>query len=162
MPDFTPAFKESKGAPIQYDGRTLHSSLQLQVSAGDRLDIFLERFVARPIQGLAISSVNKGHKLSIASSKHHSFVLWTDTAPSHIELTAPVNVRKPVQLIIYNVWRDEKYGTTMYALNAAAMIVEQPRADEWTIACSDGWGVEPDFGDLVVRLVHVPRKVQRN
>ena len=159
MPDFTSAFIESKGAPIQYDGRTLHSSLKLQVSAGDRLDVFLEHFVARPIQGLAISSVNRRHKLSIASSKHHSFVLWTDTAPGQIELTAPVNARKPVQLIIYNVWRDEKYGTTMYGLNAAAMVVQQPRADEWTLACSDGWGVEPDFSDLVVRLIHVRRKV---
>ena len=69
------------------------------------------------------------------------------------------NARKPVQLIIYNVWRDEKYGTTMYGLNAAAMVVQQPRADEWTLACSDGWGVEPDFSDLVVRLVHERRSV---
>jgi hypothetical protein len=154
MPDFTPAFVESKGAPIRYDGRTLHSSLKLQLSACDRLHVFFEHFVVRPIQGLIISSANRRHQLTVESSKHHSFVLWTDTAPTHIELTAPANARKPVRLILYNVWRDEKYGTTMHGLNAAAMVVQQPRADEWTLACSDGWGEEADFSDLVVRLVH--------
>jgi len=88
------------------------------------------------------------------------FVVWTDTAPRHIEFTAPVNARKPVELVLYNVWPDEKYGTMMYGLNAAATVVEQPRANEWILACSDGWGEEPDFRDLVVRLVHEHREAR--
>jgi hypothetical protein len=55
------------------------------------------------------------------------FVVWTDTAPRHIEFTAPVNAREPVELVLYNVWRDEKYGTMMYGLNAAGTVIEQPR-----------------------------------
>lgn len=154
MPDFTPAFIESKGAPIQYGGRTLHSSFKLQVSAGDRVHVFFEHFAARPIQGLTIQAANRAHKLTIAPDKHYFFVLWTDTAPRHVEVAAPAKARKPVELVLYNVWRDEKYGTMMYGVNAASMVIEQLRANEWTLACSDGWGEEPDFGDLVVRLVH--------
>jgi hypothetical protein len=97
--------------------------------------------------------MNRSHKLSIESGKHDIFVLWADTAPRHVEVVAPARARKPVELVVYNVWRDEKYGTMMYAVNAAAMMIEQPHANEWTLACSDGWGLEPDFGDLVVRLV---------
>jgi hypothetical protein len=159
MPDFTRAFVESNGAPIQHDGLTLHSSLRLQVSAGDLVHIFFEHFVARPVQGLVIQAANRAHKLTIARSRHNMFVLWTDIAPRHVEVAAPAKARKPVELIVSNVWRDEKYGTMMYGLNAAAMVIEQPRADEWTLACSDGWGVEPDFSDLVVRLLHEHRKV---
>ena len=159
MPDFTRAFVESNGAPIQYDGRTLHSSLRLPVSAGDRVHIFFEHFVARPVQGLVIQAANRAHKLAIAPTSHNMFVLWTDTAPRHVEVAAPAKARKPVELVLNNVWRDEKYGTMMYGVNAAAMVIEQPRADEWTLACSDGWNVEPDFTDLVLRLVHERRKV---
>ena len=156
MPDFTKAFLESNGAPIQYDGRTLHSALRLPASPGDRLHVFFEHFVARPIQGLVVSAANRAHKLTIATTKHYSFVLWTDTGPRSVEVAAPANARKPVELVLSNVWRDEKYGTMMYGVNAASMVIEQLRANEWTLACSDGWGAdeEPDFNDLVVRIVH--------
>src|SRR5438270_12684047 len=104
MPDFTRAFVESNGAPIRYDGRTLHSSLRLQLSAGDRVHIFLEHFVARPVQGLVIQAANRAHKLTIAPSSHNMFVLWTDTSPRHVEVAAPAKARTPVALIVKNVW----------------------------------------------------------
>jgi hypothetical protein len=41
----------------------------------------------------------------------------------------------------------------MYGLNAAAMRVTQEAPGKWLLECSDGWGTDADFGDLVVRVV---------
>jgi hypothetical protein len=54
--------------------------------------------------------------------------------------------------VFVNQWRDEKFGSTMYRLNNAAMeILPQEDGVSVVMRCSDGWG-EPDFDDLVIQL----------
>lgn len=56
------------------------------------------------------------------------------------------------RVVITNQWRDEKYGSTMYKLNNAAMEVLDQTDGSLLLRCSDGWG-DADFNDLVVQVV---------
>ena len=141
-------FDEAKGAPIDYSGRSLHKSLKLPVSTGDSLELRFLRSSDRPVQGVGLKCENC--RVKIAGIVAASAALWRETASDHVAIDI-VNARNAAQLILFNQWRDEKHGSTMYHLNNAAMeIVEQPDA-ALLLRCSDGWG-EPDFQDLVVEL----------
>ncbi len=155
MPDFTPLFLASAGAPIEVDGQRLHSSLRLEPAPKGRIHVFFERSVQRPVQGLSISAASDKHQLTVAGTSARHFVLWRDTAPTHVEIELPA-ARLPVPLVIHNVWRDEKYGTTMYGVNAAAMRITEEAQGKWLLECSDGWGNDANFADLVVRIVVEP------
>ena len=150
MPDFVPLFRANGGRPIEFDGQLLHWTLQLELPPATRLHIDFVSSVSRPVQGLSVSAAREKHRLTAAGVSARHLVLWRDTAPPHVEVILPP-ARRPVPVLLHNVWRDEKYGTTMYRLNAAAMRVTQ-EPQRWLLECSDGWGTEPDFHDLVCRL----------
>jgi hypothetical protein len=152
MPDFRLLWRETPGGGlIEYEGRQLRLSYWLSVSKGDRLQLIFERHVARPVQGLALQLHDRVGELQIGSTRGKHMVLWTDTAPRHVECSVN-KVKRGGQLSLMNVWRDEKYGTTMMGLNCAAMDVQVQPDGSALLCCSDGWGMEPDFSDLVVRL----------
>jgi hypothetical protein len=155
MPDFMPLFVASRGKPIDFEGQLLHSALHLALAPSSRIHILFESSATRPVQGLSISAERPKHRLGIAGMSARHFVLWRDTAPRHVEVELP-RARQPVLIAIHNVWRDEKYGTTMYGTNAAAMRVTEERVGKWLLECSDGWGTDAHFGDLVVRVVLEP------
>ena len=155
MPDFMPLFAASHGKPIEFGGQVLHLALNLAPDAMSRLHILFESSVSRPVQGLRISARKPKHKLRVQDTTARHLVLWRDTAPKHTEIELP-STRQPVPIVIYNVWRDEKYGTTLYGLNAAAMRVTEEGLGKWLLECSDGWGTDANFSDLVARVVIEP------
>ena len=152
MPDFRLLWSETPGGGlIEYQGRQLRLSYWLSVSKGDRLHLIFERQTARPVQGLALQLHDRRGELQIGGTRSRHMVLWTDTAPRHVECSVN-KVKRGGQLSLMNVWRDEKYGTTMMGLNCAAMDVQVQADGSALLCCSDGWGMDPDFSDLVVRL----------
>jgi hypothetical protein len=153
MPDFRLLWSDMPGGGvIEYEGRQLRLSYWLSVLKGDRLHILFERQTARPVQGLALQLHDRRGELEIASKRSKHMVLWTDTAPRHVECSIN-KVKRGGQLSLMNVWRDEKYGTTMMGLNCAAMDVQLQPDGSVLLCCSDGWGMDPDFSDLVVRVI---------
>lgn len=148
--DFVAEFVKSNGQPISYGGRTLRQSWGVPVTLGDTVLIRFERFVAKPVQGIGIAGLGKGTRLMLAAEEGKDFVLWTDTAPR--EVVVAIRKATPGSVVrIWNVWRDVKYGTTLYGLNAAAIDVHENADGSVLLQCSDGWG-GPDFNDLVVRV----------
>ncbi|HEY4216447.1 MAG TPA: hypothetical protein VGM67_04885 [Gemmatimonadaceae bacterium] len=152
MPDFDLLFRGAPAGVIEYQGRWLRRAFDVSVSSGDRLDVFFERFTSRPVQGLGISLDDPRGALAIAGTTARSFALWTDSAPPHVACSI-LRVKAGGRLTVINQWRDEKYGTTLYAINAAAIDVRSQSDASAILHCSDGWGMEPNFGNLVVRLV---------
>jgi hypothetical protein len=155
--DFAAQFEKSSGKPIEFNGRVLYPRFSIDVIRGDRLEISFLRFTETPVQGLSLGSENRNLDLECGGTRGHSFALWTDSAPKHIAVDIIRPVRAAVQLDIRNIWRDEKYGSTMYGLNAAAIQVESQDNGEFVLRCSDGSG-EPDFNDLVALVRHVRRE----
>jgi hypothetical protein len=155
MPDFFPLWSGAPDGVLEYKGRQLRIAHWIDVAKGDRLHVIIEGFTDRPVQGVRLTLEDRRGGLEIVGQQSRSFVLWTDTAPRHVECLV-AKAKRGARLSLVNVWRDEEYGTTMQGLNAAAIDV-QPQADGSTILqCSDGWGTEADFTDLVVRLIIEP------
>jgi hypothetical protein len=152
MPDFGPLWGPPPDPTIEYEGRHLQLAYKLTVAKGDRVHFLFERFASRPVQGLGIKLWDSRGALDVASFRTRNFALWTDTAPRHVECLV-VKAKAGAQLSVMNQWRDEKYGTTMLGLNAAAMEVRHEPDGSILLQCSDGWGLEANFNDLVVRLV---------
>jgi hypothetical protein len=152
--DFAARFAEVNGSPIEFEGRTLYPYFSVSVTRGDRIEISFLRFAERPVQGLSLGSENRNLRLECNGTSGRTFTLWTDTAPKHLAVEIIRPVRNPIRLEIRNIWRDEKYGATMYGLNAAAIQLEKQDNGDFLLRCSDGWG-EPDFNDLVALVRHV-------
>lgn len=141
-------FIASKGEPIQYEGRTLYWTYWLPVMPGDLIAI---RFVAatkRPVQGIGIVGVDC--LLQVVGSRGKHFALWTDSAPSDVNIHT-VKAKQGARLGIFNQWRDTKYGTTLYRLNDAAIELEELESGAVVLHCSDGVG-EFNRSDLVVEV----------
>ncbi len=155
MPDFKPLFAASHGQPIEFAGHKLQLSLRLELTPASRLHILFESSIHKPVQGISVTADRPKHRLVVAGVSARSFALWRDTAPNHVEVSLP-EARQRVPVTIYNVWRDEKHGTMMYGLNAAAMRVTQEAPSKWLLECSDGWGTDANFDDLIVRVVEEP------
>jgi len=141
-------FEAANGATIFYEGRELHRSLVLPVSRGDSLDLRFVRSTERPVQGFGIKC--ERCQVKVADTLATNVALWRDTAPS--EITINVAKAKPgARILIRNYWRDEKYGTTMYYLNNAAIEIVYRADGVIVLHCSDGW-LGPDFEDLVAEI----------
>jgi len=140
---------ESKGAPFEYEGVTVHGIYRREVHPGDVLQV---RFVRRKPtirEGLQLK-IERG-KLLVNGESLKSGVLWMDTAPEVVEIVCQPP-RSGATLSLWNAW--ERDGIMHAWLGNAGMLVEQ-RDDTVVLKCSDGVG-DPDFQDLVVqlRLVH--------
>ena len=147
MPDTLSQLFEGveKGVPIRYGGRDLYRAYRLEVREGDTLSIRFLKNVDRPVQGIGL----KCHKckLQVAGTEAANLALWVDTAPPTVVVRI-AKAKPGATVLVSNLWRDEKHGTTMYYINNAAMdVVAQPDGS-LLFRCSDGW-LGPDFGDLV-------------
>lgn len=150
MQTFAEHFAAANGGPIQYERRKLYWTYWLTVKEGDEISLRFVRAIDSPVQGLGIKT-EKCH-VQVADTTAKSIALWTDTAPKEVNLRA-VKAKAGARIGLFNQWRDEKYGSTMYHLNNAAMEVQAQPDGSFLIRCSDGWG-EADFNDLVLVLSH--------
>jgi hypothetical protein len=152
MQTFAEQFAATKGGPIHYDRRELHWTYWLAVNGGDEIALRFLRSADSPLQGIGIKA-EKCH-VQVANVTAKSLGLWTDTAPKDVLLRV-VKAKRGARVGFFNQWRDEKYGSTMYHLNNAAMEIQPQPDGSALLRCSDGWG-EPDFNDLVLTLSHRP------
>ena len=141
--------------PVDFEGRTLWLSYHLPVGTGDRIRILFEKFTRRPRQGVVLTMGNRRHEIAINGQQSAQFILWADTAPAEVEVDI-TKAGRAGSLVIYNIWQDEKYGTILHGLNWTAMAVRHGPDGSLLLDCSDGYGLEPSFGDLVLRLFHEP------
>ena len=141
--------------PVHYERRSLWLSYRLSVCTGDHVRLLFEGFRRRPRQGIQLIMENRRHRMTINDQQAKGFILWADTAPPEVPVEI-TNAGRGGRLILYNVWEDEKYGTLLHGLNWTAMDVRDCTDGSLLIDCSDGYGLEPSFGDLVVRLFHTP------
>lgn len=151
METFAERFLAANGKPIEYKGRLLVSSYVLAVSAGDTITVSFLSAVERPVQGIGIRCESCLVRISTAKGK--SFALWADTAPARVTVDVVRAKSGTGKVVLFNQWKDEEYGATMYHLNNAAMQVAESADGSAVLRCSDGWG-EPDFGDLLVQVRH--------
>jgi hypothetical protein len=141
-------FDSANGRPICWHGRTLIPKYSVPVDSGDAFRMRFLGSVPSPVQGMGLHAENCS--IRVASVVAKDIALWRDTAPDVVEFSI-VRVKKGARVILTNQWRDEKYGSTMYRLNNAAIEVVPQDDGSVILRCSDGWG-EPDFESLVVQL----------
>lgn len=141
-------FAETRGAAIQYLGRQLHKSLELAVRTGDSLELRFVRSTESPVQGVGLKC--KHCRVGIAGTAAANVALWRDTAPDCVTVNV-LNAKNAAQVVLFNQWRDEKHGSTMYHLNNAAIEILKQADGSLLLRCSDGWGA-PNFEDLVLEV----------
>lgn len=147
--DLMNRFVESKGEPIEFEGRRLHWTYHLPVKS-EKIRLRFRHFVREPLQGLAINA--NGCTVKIGSFRSRRFQLWSDSAPESV--TIIVETASPgATLSLFNIWGDETHEPMLYRLNNAAIFAQELNGHT-VLSCSDGVG-PPNFEDLVVVLERV-------
>lgn len=143
---------EVQGAPIEVDGRLVRMMYELPPIKGPtELRVELETSSSRP-QGLRLK-VRDGDVV-LNDQVLNDVVLWSDTAPPAVTAQLrPKSARKPMNVRVWNVWRDPA-GTMQAWIGDAGLVVEDEQEGSAVLNCSDGFD-EPDFDDLRVKLTFV-------
>ncbi len=161
MIDFSERFFESKGQPINYNGKTLTLSDKFPVKNGDVLIISIEKANSEFRQGLCIDVT--GHCECdgevFKQGKGIRMLFWEDTAPKQIKLK--VFTEKDF-VRVENIWErtnsylvggpngetiEKKSKSTTSRINGAAMIVEEIENGR-RYRCNDGT-LDDDFDDII-------------
>jgi len=145
---FAELFDAAQGTSIRYQGRELHATYDVAVSQGQTITLRFLRSTHRPVQGVGIACHNC--QIAIGETEAKNIALWTDTAPADVVLTI-TKAKSGARVTFVNQWRDEKFGSTMYRLNNAAMEILPGPNGLLDFRCSDGWGAA-DFNDLIFQL----------
>jgi hypothetical protein len=140
-------FMESKGEPLDVDGQTVIAMYQRTVNQGQRVSFRAKVGVTAPVQGVCLK-LSKG-LIRINRQDLKDVVLWLDTAPELLEFSCHPKGRLPVDLKVWNCWRDE-IGTTQAWIGNSGMIADEA-GDRVTLQCSPGAG-EFDPSRLTVEL----------
>lgn len=174
MPEFQTMFMQSKGQPIQWQGKSLHLHDYFPTLGATKYRLTMESCHAARRQGLILKLLHQDAKgrwqrgackgtdgqLTLngqSISGREGTVIWHDTAPATVDFEIAGGA---TFICVYNVWESNSHmpGATVRPLvdsghNGAAMIVEEiPNGRRYR--CNDG---EPDddFDDIVFRLERV-------
>ena len=137
-------FRESKGQPVDYKGRTIHMFDRVHVPDGHELRIVLESAGSDWRQGVHLSTDGAFEVNDQTVEK--AVVLWRDTAPREIALRVRT---KSGECLVKNVW-DVGDGVMHSWHGGAAMVVDGSQALR-RYRCNDGKN-DDDFDDLVFSL----------
>jgi hypothetical protein len=142
-------FQEAQGEPIEVDGKLVQMMYELPpIQAPAELTVELTTSSSRP-QGLRLK-VRDGDVV-LNDQVLDDVVLWSDTAPPTVTAQLrPKSARKPMNVRVWNVWRDPA-GTMQAWIGDAGLVVEDEQDGSAVLGCSDGFD-EPDFDDLRVKL----------
>ena len=141
-------FKESRGAPVDWGGRTVHMILETSVPSGKALCIeFLDPSPAR-VQGLRLKA--RGGALEVDGQLLDDVVLWSDSAPSRVEAIGHPRGGDAVLVRVWNAWRDSA-GTMQAWIGNAGMLIDGEPGGAMRLRCSDGFD-DPTFDDLTAEL----------
>lgn len=144
--DFEKLFKQSKGQPISYEGKTLVLIDRIGIASTQKVKINFLETNSNWKQGLILETNGK-FILDDGSVITKYPVFWEDTAPKEIELTIK---SKNKELIVYNVW-DSGNGTISRWHNGAAMEINQISEKKRIYYCNDGYP-DLDFNDIVFSI----------
>lgn len=145
--DLGSRFIESRGDPIELDGQLVHMSHVLGPLPAGLLD--LQMHVSGDLkQGVGISA--NGGWLTVNGVKSKQLVLWTSTAPERVEIALkPLRGRASLTVRIWNVWKHERWSSTMAWVGNAGLLVEAADPTAVRLHGSAGPGA-PTFNDLVI------------
>lgn len=130
MPCFEKLFFESKGHPIQFEGKTLMIADKFPVKEGDKLRICIESTNSRFVQGVTIDITGycEVQGKTFKEKKGVKMVFWEDATlidPKNIEITVHT---KNGFVSIQNIWevtdhRGKKFRDSGH--NGVAMFYEE-------------------------------------
>ncbi|MFG1626724.1 hypothetical protein [Kribbella sp. NPDC049227] len=153
MSDLGSRFVESRGEPIEVDGRLVHLSHVMAPLPAGVLKVRM-RAAGDLEQGIGISA--DGGWLTINGEKSKQFALWTATAPDRVEIDAkPLRGRESLSVRIWNIWKHDYWGSTMAWVSNAGLLVEPTSDTAVTLHASAGPG-GPTFDDLTVDVTFEP------
>lgn len=149
MSQLAERFQESRGAPVEWQGHTVHMIYETSVAADEALRIeFTEPSPARP-QALRLRARNG--QLEVDGQLLDDVVLWSDSSPSTVVAAAhPREGKKAVSVRVWNAWRDP-VGTMQAWIGNAGMLVDEDSEGVVWLRCSDGFD-DPTFADLVATV----------
>ena len=128
----------------KWQGKTVHSLLQLSVKEGDVISVTRRSASQKRAQAIKIA-VDKGN-LRANGLLMATAAIWTHNAPETV--TLEVVGRKAKSIDVWNSWSFD--GVDSSWLGSAGMVVGSD-ASSHTLRCSDGLG-EPSFDDLIVTI----------
>jgi hypothetical protein len=99
---------------------------------------------------MRLSLAQRGAKLEVEGHRMPDVVIWADTAPRNVQVKV-ARLKGTSDVVLWNVWRDAKYGTMLYGINNSAIEVDAQDDGTTILRCSDGW-LGPDFDDLVLAI----------
>ena len=138
------AFRNGNSRRTKWQGSTVHSVFELNVSDGDVVSI--ERLSASPTRAQALKlALDKG-SFRANGLLLPSVAVWSHTAPAIVNLD--VVGRRAHSVDVWNGWSFD--GVDSSWLGNAGMIVDK-LDDGFVFRCSDGLG-QPTFDDLVVQV----------
>jgi hypothetical protein len=145
--DLGSRFVESRGEPIELDGRLVHLSHVMAPLPVGVLKVRM-RATGDLEQGVGISAA--GGWLTVSGEKCKQFALWTVRAPDCVEIDVkPLRGRQALSVRIWNIWKHERWDSTMAWVSNAGLLVESRGDMAVTLYASAGPG-EPTFDDLTV------------
>jgi len=121
--------------------------VRCEVRPADRVRVVWRTVRAVPVQGIRIKVA--GGKLATAGQPDLSdIVLWSDTAPGDTVFVC--RSKQPVELRIWNCWRDQRGVMQAWVGNAGMRVVDSGNGSI-TVACNAR--DEVTFADLVFEVV---------
>ena len=145
MPNFEELFLESKGKPIEYNGKEVRMMDEFPVKNGDTFTLSMEKYNSEWKQGIYLET--KGFFLVNKQKIKNTIVLWQDSAPEIVEFE--LSLKKTESLMVKNVW-DAGDGV-MHSWHYGSGIIIEDFANGKRYYCNDG---HPDdnFDDIVFTL----------
>lgn len=161
MSNFSELFFESKGQPINYNGKTLILSDKFPVKNGDTLVISIEKTNSDFRQGLCVDITGycECDGEIFKQGKGIRMLFWEDTAPKQIKLRVFTdkdfvrveNIWERINSYLVNGANGEVIEKTSKSItsriNGAAMIVEEIENGR-RYRCNDGVP-DDDFDDII-------------
>jgi hypothetical protein len=144
--------------PVEVNGKVVHPIYRASVEQGDRIRITWLSAHAPRVQGLSLrlrlpgvtGRRGEGGLLRVGRVEAPTIVLWMDTAPPVVEAEC-AQLKHGAELQISNRWRLAD-GREDEWLNNFGIDVEPLNVSGAILHCSDGYGDDLTFDDLVVRV----------
>lgn len=151
------AFSASGFEPVERDGVLVHPMYRARIGVGQVVWITWLGAASPRVQGLGVrlripgitGRQGQGGLLRVAGAQAPTMYLWMDTAPPVVKAEC-VEIGEGAELRISNRWRMPD-GSEHEWLNNFGMTIDEDDIGA-VLHRSDGYGDEPSFDDLVVRV----------
>ena len=149
MVEFMELFLETKGDPIEYQGKTLLMVDDIKVEENFQAELELISVNSSLRQGICMDT--KGELDSGCGETGERFVFWQELWTKLGQKSLKIKGKSKNGVVeLYNCWERES-GSTDYWMDNGAMIKKMVGANEYIYYCNDG-EFDDDFDDLVFRL----------